>query len=377
MSTATIMTTTIASAIQRAVRAFSDGSGSGVNGSSSLGGKTWSLSSPSTTIESCRSSTSCCSSVIGVSFLVLASRQTREDRLGHATVGRVDHLAVETRDAVDAEDAPRTVDLRVGRRVDLVADRDLRGVDAPLPLVAETARAQSRRAQSARVVEHGERPVDGGDAERAGGDRDAEERVLDVRALADRQLRDTERRGEVAGAEDECLEAARSGDPLALDEAERRLDLRLRGHRHPFGLLTRLDLRQHDDVRPHRAHELEVLPRAAVDADRNGRRAPFEIPEGARDRLPRFVLALRRDRVFEVEDHLVHREPRGLGELPLVVARHGQTAAAEASAHVAKLTISVRARHGTAKRRSEARFMRYLAAIIGLLGTLVLLAPVH
>src|SRR5438270_603054 len=263
MSTATIMTTTIASAIQRAVRAFSDGSGSGVNGSSSLGGKTWSLSSPSTTIESCRSSTSCCSSVIGVSFLVLASRQTREDRLGHATVGRVDHLAVETRDAVDAEDAPRTVDLRVGRRVDLVADRDLRGVDAPLPLVAETARAQSRRAQSARVVEHGERPVDGRDAERAGG------------------------------------------------------------------------------------------------------------------RLPRFVLALRRDRVFEVEDHLVHREPRGLGELPLVVARHGQTAAAEASAHVAKLTISVRARHGTAKRRSEARFMRYLAAIIGLLGTLVLLAPVH
>ena len=52
-------------------------------------------------------------------------------------------------------------DLGIGRREHFVGDRDLGGVDGPLALKAERARAQATGPEALRVCVVGERPVDG------------------------------------------------------------------------------------------------------------------------------------------------------------------------------------------------------------------------
>ena len=72
------------------------------------------------------------------------------------------------------EDPARSLDLRGRRRIDLVADRDLRGVDAPLAVVAVGAGAERRPPEPRHVVERHVRAVDRREPERARGDGDAE-----------------------------------------------------------------------------------------------------------------------------------------------------------------------------------------------------------
>src|SRR5581483_8765232 len=155
-----------------ACRARAGGDGSGVNGSSSGGGSTWSASSPSTMSESWRSSMSCCSLIFG-SFPCRRGRQTSEHCRGHAAVRLVHHLAVEPADPGPREDRARPLDLLGRRAVDLLAHGNLRGVDAPLAVVAERARPCRARAQAPCVVQHRVRAVDRGEAEGARGDEDA------------------------------------------------------------------------------------------------------------------------------------------------------------------------------------------------------------
>ena len=201
--------------------------------------------------------------------------------------------------------------------------------------------------------------------------------MLDVGAAADRQLRHAERRREVARPEHERLDARDGGDPRALGEPARGLDLRLRGRRKTLELAARLDLRQDDDVGPKLGDEREIVGRAAVDADPDRAGAPVVVAEGARQHLARRVLARGGDRVLEIEDHLVDLEPGRLLELACVVARDGQAAAASAHGHGATLTISVRRGHECRTRVAEGRCMRYLAAAAGVVGTIVLLLPAH
>ncbi len=58
-------------------------------------------------------------------------------------------------------------------------------------------------------------------------------------------------------------------------------------------------------MRPCALDELEILRRAPVDANCDGRRPPLELGQRALDELARSVLALGSDGVLEVEDHLV------------------------------------------------------------------------
>jgi len=101
------------------------------------------------------------------------------------------------------------------------------------------------------------------------------------------------------------------------------------------------------------------------------------ISQRPRERFACAVLALGRDCVLEVEDHLVDLDARGLLELPLVIGGDGQAAAATPHDHGATLTISVRRRHGSRNREVHPQGMRYLAAAAAFLGALVLLLPVH
>jgi len=83
------------------------------------------------------------------------------------------------------------------------------------------------------------------------------------------------------------------------------------------------------------------------------------------------------DGVLEVENYLVGWNRRRLRELARVVPRNGQAGAATANDHVPTLTISVPARNESRILPMNDLAMRYLAASIGLLGTLVLIAPFH
>src|SRR5438874_12758640 len=77
-----------------------------------------------------------------------------EDGLRHLAGRLVDHLAVEPGGgAVRRGDAARALHLLRGRGVDLVADGDLRRVDAPLAVVAEQERPARGRAQPVLVTE--------------------------------------------------------------------------------------------------------------------------------------------------------------------------------------------------------------------------------
>src|SRR5205823_11454784 len=99
---------------------------------------------------------SCCGIRSLSMSLIRGIVQTRpgEDGPRHLARRLVDHLAVESRGgAVRRDDAARALDLLRGRGVDLVADRDLRRVDAPLAVVAEQERAACRRTQPCLVAE--------------------------------------------------------------------------------------------------------------------------------------------------------------------------------------------------------------------------------
>ncbi len=136
-----------------------------------------------------------------------------------------------------------------------------------------------------------------------------------MRACADRQLGNSERRSEVAGAEDERLETGGGGDPLALDEAARRFDLRFRRNGQAGKLVGRLDLGQDDDVRTYLANEGEVGLGAAVDPDRDRRRLPVVVAQRPGDELARLVLPSGGDRVLEIEDHFVAASPAAFSSL--------------------------------------------------------------
>ena len=108
-----------------------------------------------------------------------------------------------------------------------------------------------------------------------------------MRALADRQLGHAERRGEIARAEHERLEPGRCGDPLALDEPARGLDLRLRRDGQIRELVRGLDLGQNNDVGLHSADQREIVIGAAVDAYRDRGGCEAEIVRSVRSTIVR------------------------------------------------------------------------------------------
>ena len=127
-----------------------------------------------------------------------------DDRERHLPRGLVDHLALEHhgarpvdlgRGAVGVEDPLGPVELVLRRRVDLVADRDLVGVDRPLAVEAEPARAPRRAREAVEVADRRVRPVDRLEPERARRRDDPREHVVPLVAgirrvdRADRELR--------------------------------------------------------------------------------------------------------------------------------------------------------------------------------------------
>jgi len=153
--------------------------------------------------------------------------------------------------------------------------------------------------------------------------------------------------------------------------------LRFGGERQAGELVGRLDFREDDDVGAHLADEREVVGGAAVHADPDGGSTPVVVAQGAGYELAGRVLPPGSDGVLEVENYLVGWNRRRLRELARVVPRNGQAGAATANDHVPTLTISVPARNESRILPMNDLAMRYLAASIGLLGTLVLIAPFH
>ncbi len=137
-------------------------------------------------------------------------------------------------------------------------------------------------------------------------------------ACADRQHGDAERGSEIGRPEDECFEAAAgAGDPLGFDEPACRLDLRLESDpgRKQFGrgghVLGRLDLGEYDHVRVRlrRGAQVVLPPRCRTSVDAECRRSGERAASQRGDRNPaRGLLVLGRDRILEVDDHLVGGE---------------------------------------------------------------------
>ncbi len=130
-----------------------------------------------------------------------------------------------------------------------------------------------------------------------------------------------------------------------------------------------LDLRDDQQIEPRpRAFEqcsdiLETPARAdGVDADRDRRRRPLEVRDRLDHEPPRLVLALRRDRVLEVEHDDVGREAGSLREHALLASGNRQDRAAEAHRRMiaAVRAPSLRSRRATGDRagRHHARARR-------------------
>ena len=173
-----------------------------------------------------------------------------------------------------------------------------------------------------------------------------------VRRRSDRRDRDPDRRGVVAGAEDQRLHARRGGrDRLAGQQPGRVLDLRLDadpadgeplreldlgqqlvGH---LDVAGRADLRHHDRIEL-RARALDdrdqvlVVVRRVGAVDAHDDRLGTEVQRVQRldDPFARRVLLVRRDRVLEVEEDLVRLQPYGLGDEALAGPGHGVARAA-------------------------------------------------
>ena len=245
------------------------------------------------------------------------------------------------RELVGLEDAHGPL-VRLGRRrEDLVAERDLVGMQRPLAVEAEQLRATRDGAEALGIADLRVRPVDRLQAEGAGGRQDLPEHVVPLVAAvlglgrADRELRHADARGEVSRPEDERLDPVRRlCDPLDVDESERALDLHLEAdparqpelalelREQPVGELDvagGLGLRQHDavEVRARALDDVDDVAEApagarVVHAHHLRGREPLLVVQGIDDVLARGVVLLERgDRVLEVEEDLVgRRAPR-------------------------------------------------------------------
>src|SRR5437870_1451798 len=274
----------------------------------------------------------------------------------------VDHLVAEhhgadlvhgDRRAIRLEDRRCLIELLLRGSEDIVEDSDLRGVQRPLAIESETARPQGRGAKSVEVADLRVRPVDrlqrvGPRRDRDPGQKEVSE-VDIVRGVdpADRELRRVQRRGQVAGTEDQRLGARgrRRDRPDMLNpargldqqlepdpgaEAELLLEL-LDEPRHEVDVVDALDLRYDESV-DGRTRALDdrddvfVTPRrlAPVDADRAKLAGVLARSQRVYDQVPSGRLRTRRDRVLEVEHDLVGGRLLGAGVKSQLRAGHGE-----------------------------------------------------
>ncbi len=132
----------------------------------------------------------------------------------------------------------------------------------PLAVVAERERALRRRAEPGLVVEHGVRAVDRLEAERARGDAIRASAYSDG-AGADRQHGHAERRGEVAGPEDERLERRAERAMRSTSTRPRAVSIctsSARPSEESTTVTRRLTrLREDDDIRATLQHRREIV----------------------------------------------------------------------------------------------------------------------
>ena len=148
---------------------------------------------------------------------------------------------------------------------------------------------------------------------------------------------------------------SRSRDPLHLDEAARRLDLRLEtgaGRQEPGhdGHVVRgLDLRDDHDVGTGLGHGCEIVPppRRADPVDPHGGRPARARAHGSDEQLARRIgLLLGSDAVLEVEHDLVRGQRGRLRQHPRARRRNGQARPAGPRRHGRNLTVSLHPRYG-------------------------------
>src|SRR5438552_3385268 len=252
----------------------------------------------------------------------------------------------------------RPLQLHRRRRKDLVRERDLRGVDRPLPLVAERRGPPGGSAKALRILEVTVRPVDR--SEPVGAARRDHARQCRMPLIAgvvrvgapDAHGSSAQARREIGHSEVHRLEAAAGlRDGLHVGHAQGRLDqdlhtdavgeaargLDLREQRvHEVDIGGDADLRQQHDVQPvsrlfHDVHHVavHVVGVDAVDAhaDRLATRAPVVLQQPGNDVLARLLLVRRRDGVLEVEEYDVRIARERLREQRRLRAGHRELTA--------------------------------------------------
>ncbi len=202
------------------------------------------------------------------------------------------------------------------------------GMDADLPAQAERAGGRDLALERSRVVHVQAGPVDRRpDARGTGGDDElrAREEELRARAVGD----EPEGGGQVGAAEREREDRRMLGERVRVPDPRRVLHQRdqraLELGRPVDGLRGRLRHEDADrDLEPGNGGKVPrpVLAQGVVDAD-EPRRDARSLDERA-DRGARLVLRLRRDAVFEVEDHRVGRARERALALPLLVTGEDQ-----------------------------------------------------
>ena len=198
--------------------------------------------------------------------------------------------------------------------------RDLCRVDRPLAVEPQLPRCPRRIRHGLRIAQRERRPVDGGRPSNPGRGqrsllRDQPSRHVVLRPTA------PERRGQIRVAEDQRDHPLMLSDVRRGREPLRRLDdglnrRHLRGRR---DVVHRLDLRDHDRqlLQPQpraQGKVLRLLRRArAVDADRHRPGRPLRPPQRLGQHGASGRLGVQRDRVLEVEDHLIRPGIQRLG----------------------------------------------------------------
>ena len=243
------------------------------------------------------------------------------------------------------------VELLLGRRVHLVEHRHLVGRERPLAVVAEHARAHGVAPERVELADLEEGAVDHLKPVGPARHEDAAEHVVEMvaRVVGDvdpaREHRHLDAGREVGRSEDDRLEPRRgAADLVHVDQATRRLDLRLDPHvadrearllldlgqqqvqRNHLG--RRLDLGQHDLVQPLTgvAHDLDHVPVGplgvpGVDPHAENPVIPGQVLHGVDDLGSCALLLQGSDRVLEVEERHVSRDGWRLGQELLVGTR--------------------------------------------------------